>query len=238
MGGESVNKKMNLMTWNTSLYSELISPKDNPKFKLIINYVKTYLEKENSIVFLQEIPYCSRETWKEHPLFSELIRIFTEKDYKVGYNIFSINQIMMTIAIYKADSTQLKNKKAYPNEKATNREYAVSFNDLLILGIHAKNGKDNEAYLESLNSEADIVLGDFNAGDYTDSKNRHIFNKILQKHICICNMPTRVDEKTGKRTCIDHVLVRDNLVTKCSNLIVHEDISYSDHFPISFEITL
>lgn len=235
---EIIRKRLNVLAWNTALYNESTFNEKNEKFGQVIKYVKRHLEKENPIAFLQEIPYVSKDTWKKHSLFLELLKEFPEDRYNIRYNIFTEKQIMMTVAISIKDNTGLTDEKIYSNEKASNREIAVLFNDLNILGIHAKNGTENKAYLESLPDEADIILGDFNAGNYSDSENSAVFNNILKEHVCICNMPTRVDPNTKKRTCIDHVFVKRNLVSKCSKLIVDEDIEVSDHFPLSFEIML
>ena len=118
-----------------------------------------------------------------------------------------------------------------------NRAIAVKFNGISFLSIHAQNDKDNKPYLEALPSETDFVLGDFNAGNYPDSENRETFNEILKDYICICNMPTKIN-KNGRRTCIDHIFVKKEKVTRCANLIVHEEIQLSDHFPITFEFNL
>ncbi|MEY8391877.1 hypothetical protein AALA98_10965 [Lachnospiraceae bacterium 45-W7] len=116
--------------------------------------------------------------------------------------------------------------------------------DFVILGLHAsaKNGEDNRNYLQSIKGNADIIVGDFNAGDYLESENRDIFNSILENHVCICNSPTkRVLSKGGKlirKTCIDHVFIRQCCVTKCSELKIHENILYSDHYPITFKFDI
>ena len=69
-----------------------------------------------------------------------------------------------------------------------------------------------------------------------------IFNSILENHVCICNSPTkRVLSKGGKlirKTCIDHVFIRQCCVTKCSELKIHENILYSDHYPITFKFDI
>ena len=89
---------------------------------------------------------------------------------------------------------------------------------------------------------ADIIVGDFNAGDYDQYPYWKIFRSILESHVCICNMPTKVIfSSTGellRKSCIDHVFVRRELVSKCSCMKVHEDITFSDHYPITFGIGL
>ena len=55
-------------------------------------------------------------------------------------------------------------------------------------------------------------------------------------------MPTKEirdkEKNLIRKSCIDHVFVHEKYVTHCSNLVVHEDIKLSDHYPITFEIEL
>lgn len=220
---------------------------DHERFDKVVNQIKEYLEKENSIAFLQQIPYKIKDesSWLVHPLFDKLQKRFSELNCNIFYNN-TFNKgyvIMMTIAIVSnkgdnEDRAALANEEIYPNGEPTNRECAILYKKLNILGIHAKNGKDNKRYLKMLNGQADIILGDFNAGNYKEAENRFTFNSILQEHICICNTPTRIDPRSNRRTCIDHVFVREEDVTKCANLVVHEEVMLSDHFPITFEVII
>ncbi|PKM56428.1 MAG: hypothetical protein CVU98_11345 [Firmicutes bacterium HGW-Firmicutes-3] len=223
--------KINILTWNTSLYLEKTNEPISEKYSSFANIVKKHLEKDNSIAFLQEIPYVSNETWQKHSLFNKLNSDFSNDKYDIEYNITSKNQIMMTVAITRKG--EMKRNNAMIND---NRTISIEFNGLHFTGIHAKNGADNKKYLNAIdNNDADIILGDFNSGNYLESENRDTFNQILKEYICICNMPTKIT-KTGRRTCIDHVFVREEMVTNCSNLIIHEEIKLSDHFPVTFEI--
>lgn len=125
----------------------------------------------------------------------------------------------------------------------TNRECFVKVGDSYTLyGLHLHSGKMNEQELQTLKEiDADIFLGDFSSGDYEECQNRKTFCSILKNYVNICNMPTKEVWKKAvdgdmlvRKTCIDHVFVRRELVTKCSNLIVHDDIKISDHYPITF----
>jgi len=221
--------KICIMTWNTSLYVEKTISPICRKYKSIVNVVKGQLEKENSIAFLQEIPYCSNETWEEHTLYCALKKDFPADEYDIKFTVSSKKQIMMTIAIAKKNTIE-SNNTAYND----NRTISVKFKELELMGIHAKNGNQNKDYLKSLNnSNAHIILGDFNAGDYKKSENKDVFNGILKGHTNICNQCTTVFD-----TSIDHVFVHNDIVSKCSNLIVHKEIKCSDHFPITFEINI
>lgn len=229
--------RLNIMTWNTGITENL---DDELKCAQIFNYIGNFLKKENSIAFLQQIVYKDpNNDWKRHPIYDRLKEKFDEKDYFMEF--YQKSTFMMTVAITKKDNALCTlDDEFYPINRPRNRAIAVKFNDISFLAIHAENKKDknedkNKLYLNALHGQADVILGDFNAGNYLEAENRSIFNQILKEHICICNMPTRVD-KSGRRTCIDHVFVRENMVTKCCNLVVHEDISFSDHFPVTFEI--
>lgn len=245
---------LNIMTWNTGITESKEKHLEN-----IIKYIKDYLEKDNSIAFLQQFPFkiykknTHPKDWEISPQYNRLIEVFSESDYKILANTFYKEGgiVMMTVSITKNMRSYVGelDKDSYPEYFQTSRESAVSFckkgsspkkESLLdILGIHARNGKDNQVYLNNLNNvDVGIVLGDFNAGDYLESENRAVFNNILKGYVCICDTATRVYKRSGKRTCIDHVFVKDALVTKCGNLIVHEDICFSDHFPISFTLQL
>lgn len=232
-------ERINIMTWNTGM-TEWNNNVDNSKrYKEIVNHINEHLKKVNSIVFLQQIPYKIKEnsTWREHPLFNMLQKDFS--NYDILYNTYNKGYvIMMTIVIAAKNSAVPAKKEIYPNNTPTNRECAVMYSGLNILGVHAKNGEGNKRYLEDINGQADIILGDFNAGNYMMSENKFTFSCILKGHVNICNMPTRVDPQSGRRTCIDHIFVRENLVIRCSNMIVHEDIKLSDHFPLTFEMDI
>lgn len=223
--------KLNIMTWNTAITENL---EDEQKCNQIINYIEDFLEKENSIAFLQQIAFKDpNNNWKMHSVFRRL-----KENYLIEF--YKKSTFMMTVAITKKNNFLYPlEDEFYPINRPKNRAVAVKFNDISFLAIHAendaKNADVNKSYLCSLHGKADVILGDFNTGNYLEAENRITFNQILKEHICICSMPTKVTE-TGRRTCIDHVFVRENMITKCCNLIVHEDVLLSDHFPMTFEI--
>lgn len=224
------------MTWNTGLYTEKTRIPICKRYTEIISIVKEYLSKCDSLCFLQEIPYFSNETWKEHTLFLELKKDFPEKDYDMKYNLTSKKQIMMTVAIArKGVIKEIKNSSFN-----TNRTLTIKYADIKITGVHADNGANNRKYLENLDRcDSEVILGDFNAGNYDGCENRATFNRILKEYIGICNTATRVDPNNKRRTCIDHIFVKNKFVTSCANMIVHENTEFaklSDHFPLTVEI--
>ncbi len=220
---------INVMTWNTGITEVLF---DYNKCNDILSYVDDFLKKENAIVFLQQIVYKDpRNSWVKHEIYNMLL----EKIEKYSIKFYSKSSFMMTVAIASGHSFRKLDDCFLPVGRPKNRSIAVEFNNISFLGIHAENGKENKPFLENIMGKADVILGDFNAGNYLKSDNREIFNEILNEYVCICNMPTKITE-SGRRTCIDHVFVKEDIITKCSNLIVHEEIKLSDHFPITFEI--
>ena len=223
--------KLNIMTWNTGITENLNNVE---KCRQILNFIVEFLKKENSLVFLQQIVFKDpNNNWEEHRIFTELKEKFNN-GYTMKY--YKKSTYMMTIAITKTEKNKPLNyldNGYYPIDTPLNRAIAVEYLGISFLGIHAENGNKNQKYLNSLHGKADIILGDFNAGNYLESENRYTFNQILKEHACICNLPTK--ETSSRRTCIDHIFVRQDMITKCSNVIVHEEIKLSDHFPVSFE---
>lgn len=238
---------MKIMTWNTALT-------EGSDATAVINYVKEFLDKEDdAIAVLQQIPYKipdesldGDEKWRnaiKHPSYKQFDKTFPEAKYTVSKNTtFNNGRIVMLTAIVTRMQCE-KDAKFI----TTNREAAVQIKgSYSVFGVHAKYGDDNKSYLIGLNSkEADIILGDFNAGDYyldenVPFENRDTFKSILKDYVCICNMPTKeVKNKKGeliRKTCIDHVFVKSSIVDKCSSLKIHEDIKISDHYPITFYI--
>lgn len=235
---------MRIMTWNTALT-------EGSDATAVFNYVKEFLDKGDAIAVLQQIPYKipnkKEEKWDEkwrkaieHPSYTQFVRTFPEDKYIVSTNTaYNSGCIVMLTAI--VTQMQCEQEALFTT---TNREAAIQIKDSYsVFGVHAKNGEDNKPYLIGLNSiEADIILGDFNAGDYycydnIPCENRDTFKSILKDYVCICNMPTKEVIENGilkRRTCIDHVFVKSAFVQKCTSLTIHEDIKISDHYPITF----
>lgn len=65
----------------------------------VLNFVQGFLELNNSITFLQEIPYVSNDDWKEHKVFGKIKKTFPDDKYKIVYTLTSKKQIMMSIAL-------------------------------------------------------------------------------------------------------------------------------------------
>lgn len=228
-------KEICILTWNTQLYEQgniiegHIKEIDMCNFVSITEFIKEHLKKDNSIAFLQEIPYCCNITWKEHPLYTKFRELFAQYEYDIKFNITSSKQIMMNVVISKPNTLILD-----PSSWNDNRTISVQYEEMKMMGIHAKNGKNNKNYLIELsNHTAHVILGDFNSGNYYKSENRLAFNNLFKQHTCICNENTTI-----YGTPIDHIFVDNNILPKCTKPIIHSKIKYSDHFPITFKISI
>ena len=231
--------KIKIMTWNTALTeawnTALTEGSNVKKVRNVLNHIKDFLDEDNTIAVLQQIPFKDpHKGWAESASYKLFVEAFPEAEYKV-FNEWG-NAIMYTIIVTKMENVV----EAF---KTSNREVAVCVDrSIVIYGLHARSREDNESYLQSLNSvQADILLGDFNAGDYAECENKLTFTDILKNHVCICNKPTK-EVRNGnsviRRTCIDHIFVKRELITRCSEPCVREDIKYSDHYPIIFSIEI
>ena len=226
----------NILNWNTAL------TEDNRYLDEIVEYIREYLNTENAIAILQQIPYKDHSNnWEYHYVYNRLKETFPESEYtwKMNNSFNNGYIIMQTVLITKIKIIKECGASIYPNAEATNREVAVYVDDKFsILGIHARNGKDNLTYIQRINSGADIIVGDFNAGDYNEYTYCKEYRKILDSHVCICNMPTKeIYSSNGellRKSCIDHIYIRRNMVTKCENMVVHNKVKFSDHYPITF----
>lgn len=237
---------VNIMTWNTRLYEYGnkvgIQTKeiDADLFASIIKLIDEHLERENAIAILQEVPYWCNITWKKHELFKKFEDHYTEDQYTVIYNISSQCQIMMTIVIAKKgviefDDERIKNKnKDYCNRFVS---FKVKNADLYVLAVHQK---DNVYASDKLNKDKpNIILGDFNAGDYTKEnesdqfqKNRDNYKTLLaQGYTDICDGQITTDYETP----IDHILIDDKNVDKVKKLDIVRD-GLSDHYRITLEL--
>lgn len=224
-----------VLNWNTGL-----TEKEDYGFE-ILQYVKNFLTEEKTIAVRQQIPYKTKSSegqWVLSDFYIRFLDLFPQEKYNVTHNT-KYNDgyiLMLTVIVTQIDTLSVSNN-VYPNEVPTNREAAI-YNEFTLLGLHAKNGKDNLSYIKSINGNADIIVGDFNAGDYPEYIHWKFFKTILPTHVCVCNVPTkRIESKCGeliRETCIDHIYIRRTMVTRCINVIVHREIEWSDHYPITF----
>lgn len=257
---------LSIMTWNTQLYEygnmiaekKSVKPIDYIKCNEIIRTVKAHVEKrENAIAVLQEIPLRSNITHSEHIIFTLLCAAFPEKDYTILYNVNEMvrNQIKTTVVISK-NSLIMKDKEGINSNTENYCNCFVSFliKDYKILAVH-QSLKNGGFIYDRIDSEyrPDIILGDFNIGNYTKKneseefqKNREKYKKFLESgYVDICNgQKTRkqvFDNRFVYETPIDHILVRaDNpdIIYDYKNVNIDNYNNNSDHYPIYCEIEI
>lgn len=230
-----------ILNWNTALTEKVTNISD------ILQFVKNFLDGENTIAVLQQIPCkvkAANAKWTYSESYNKFLNTFPEKEYMIISNETYNNGyvFMQTVIVTKVKVSPCDNS-IYIDGTPTNREVGIVIeNKFSLLGLHAKNGKDNLPYIKSINGMADVIVGDFNAGDYQEYKYWEQFRSILSSHVCICNLPTkRIENSMGeiiRETCIDHIFVKRELVTQCDNVKVHKNITFSDHYPITFTIKI
>lgn len=242
--------KLNIMTWNTQLYEQgnkignNKKPIDKTKFMTIINLVKEHLEKENSIAFLQEIPYCNNITWNEHELFTEFKDIFQENYYDVVWNVESKKQIMMTVAIAKNGIIN-RDIDGYKDNRCVSVTVKYNLSDIKIMGIHAKNMSKTKGHLNKIKkkfpSYYNIILGDFNAGNYLKNNESSIFKENRESYLAFAEGYIDVCQgqaTTQYSTPIDHILIKNTNRRLNYPFKIFNEINSSDHFPITCDIKL
>lgn len=234
---------INLMSWNTALYEfnntsfNKKSGLDNESFSKVYERITEHLNKENAVAVLQEIPFKSNANWKEHPIFTKVKEGFPADQYDFLYNLSTKNQIMMTVVVAKRGI--IKNN---PNGINTNRFVSFNIKDISLVGIHSKNAHQLREALQNIkDNRPDIIIGDFNAGNYylndkdKDDEiavNRNNYLLLTEGYIDLCQGKVT----TKYNTYIDHILIKSNheflSKCKCMNVNVDNNVKLSDHFPI------
>ncbi len=243
-------REINFMTWNTQLYEmgnrlnnkHAVKEIDGQMYDAVISKVKEFLKSEiNAIAILQEIPF-KRNTreFKEHELFGKFLKSFPEDKYVMLYNISTNNQIKMTVVLANKTGPE---ELIYLKNDRLNNNICVSFGikdlNLYIIGVHSHNAEELLVWLQE-SGFPDIMLGDFNSGDYTkwrvDDKfeyNKANYNKLKLGYTDMCAGQIT----TLYKTPIDHVLIKDELTKKyqCKDAEIIKD-NISDHYPIYFKL--
>lgn len=255
-------REVDFLTWNTQLYEmgnrlnekQSVKEIDMQTFESVINKVKVFFDSKNeAIAILQEIPFkCNIDGFNEHILFKEFFKSFPDDKYVMLYNISSENQIKMTVVLAKRLDLE---ESIYRKNNKLNNNMCVSFGikdlDLSIIGVHPHNSKELLKWLQ-VYGFPDIMLGDFNAGDYKkrceDSEfkvNRDDYKKLLSEYTDICNgqITRRIVFSNGKvyETPIDHILIKNSSdftnKYQCKNVnIAKTEDNESDHYPIYFKL--
>ncbi len=248
--------KINLMTWNTQLYeygniiarNKPVRPIDYTRCNEVIKVIKEHIDKkDNAISVLQEIPLRSNITNSEHIIFTLLCDAFPEKDYTIIYNLNETirNQIKMTVVISKKNLI----KKDEKGINSSNEDYCSCFVSFMaccvqVLAVHQslnKGGFVNDKIISVYTP--DIILGDFNAGNYKKRKESADFKYNRQQYLTLLGEGYK-DICKGKNTTIyktpiDHVLIKNTIKDEnVKKVTIDNSIQASDHYPIYCEITL
>ena len=230
---------------------------DMSTFNIVVEKVKKFLDSKNeAVAILQEIPFkCNIDGFKEHILFHKFLEFFPDDKYDMYYNVSSEKQIKMTVVLAKKIGSE---KLICRKKEELNNNMCVSFGikelDLSIIGVHPHNVNELLKWLQK-SGFPDIMLGDFNAGDYKkryeDSNfkdNRDNYRKFIleYKYTDICKgQNTRrmvFPNDSVYETPIDHVLIKNSSELEkkyqCNNVeIERNEDNVSDHYPIYFELS-
>lgn len=239
------------MTWNTQLYqygNNLFKQfKLDDGIKILnqeIELIKLHLKKENAIAVLQEIPYKSNITWKEHLIFTELNKFFSPHKYSILYNISNEKQIKMTVVIAEKGLI-LSNPEGLNNNCCVS--FSVNNTDLDVLGLHSHNAFELRGWLSTNKTfRPNVLLGDFNSGNYIKEKNDNSIAINRQNYLFL--LEGFIDLCQGKYTHRIHKTHIDHIFLECtnsfldkhkySNVCIDRSVSLSDHYPIYCNITI
>lgn len=248
------------MTWNidwfrNGKYSEepntyLECDISDSTFDNIVTKIKAFLDKPNSVVFLQEVPYKikTNNKWGVTACYKKFCKDFSDDEYNIHKNDKFCTRY--TVSISKKTDTHIANYKDY-NPK-NNRTIAMQFNDpansnTTILGVHMptgfQKGTDKSKMWDELISftqsfEAPLILvGDFNAYvDCNDKNTRNKYTALLDSGHMEDVVPS--DESTFiGGTPIDHVLIK-NCVSYAIKTEIPENFELSDHKYIEISIEI
>ncbi|NLK91894.1 MAG: hypothetical protein GX273_01985 [Bacteroidales bacterium] len=234
--------KIKFLTWNTQLYEygnmnrkpiEIEPEVYNQGKNIIMNHFSDLSDEEKAIAVLQEIPYKIKKNgkWDLHPVFKKFKKDFTDTDYDIIYH--DGWHIKMTVVIApKGTVSECEGK--------TNLYIPFMINSLQlnVLALHAHNAFEARQWLaEHEDYKPNIMLGDFNAGNYKKSNkdnkiavNRQNYLLLTEGYIDLCQGLYT----TKYRTQIDHILLEniDEFKYKYENVKVNYDVEISDHYPV------
>ncbi len=242
--------KINLMSWNTGLYSygtkdktgKIIKPFEDAPVNEIINVVNKYMESsENPIVVLQEIPFKRKNEnykWEYNKYFKNVQEFVKEKNYRM-FCLDSEEQFHIKMTVIIAKKGFLEETKSIQKSNIF-VPVEIKEKNLRILGVHSHNAFELNEWIK--NKEAynpNILIGDFNAGNYIKLQNdeKIAVNRINYQILSIGYIDACQGKYTTKyNTQIDHILIENsfnfNSEYKLVDAKVDKTITCSDHYPI------
>lgn len=129
-------------------------------------------------------------------------------------------------------------------KKKTNLYIPFKINslELNVLALHAHNAFEVRQWLEQHEDyKPNIMLGDFNAGNYRKSKNDNAIAVNRQNYLLLTEGYIDICQglyTTKYKTQVDHILL-ENLYEfryKYENVKVNYDIDISNHYPVYCDI--
>lgn len=258
----ALERELNILTWNIDWFRNGQRSNGPSKYRIediqkdvmeeIVAFLRGFLEKENPLILLNEMPYRHRgNNWEPLPIREEFFAFFNSCcDIHVQHNGYLLRD---TIAISPKglfDQPLIESDVARAIRK-DNRFVELCFRGVRILGVHMptydpsrdraseiRRAKECWENLSSYSGEADnmIIAGDFNA--FVGCKNAFVdgaFRKLCDDYYDVIPAGSTTYRSGG--TCIDHILLGSGI--DCDfRCVVHQDVRLSDHVPVSLSVKL
>lgn len=253
--------KTEFMSWNTSLYIQgnklegKVEPIDWTLTNSVFNTIGEFIDKQNGIAVLQEIPYkinCAYDNgeavidkWNYHPIFEAFIKRFSHDKYDILYDDSVKYRIIQTVILAKKDRISL-----WPNAKNTNSNYYFMADGMICLGVHSNNAFELRDFIAQNTIRPHMIAGDFNSGNYLLADSKADYRMHINRENFLLLSEGYMDLFQGQRTTnyknckeqrqIDHVLLENSERIynkyKCTSTYVDKNITYSDHYPLKWTI--
>jgi endonuclease/exonuclease/phosphatase family metal-dependent hydrolase len=215
---------INIRTWNVDWFRNgkrtgedwkyCIEDCDINVYNGIVREIKSFLDKESAVVFLQEVPYQIKQgsQWLECDYHKKLYEDFPSDKYEIAENTSDYVK-RCTIAIFKK-GVFVKNTGIY--KPCNNRTISLKYGNITLLGVHMptnfrRNDSEDNMWLELIDfvkeakNEKLIIAGDFNS--YIGCKEKLTEKRFLElcrlaKDIVPDDIPTFIGG-----TPIDHIFL-------------------------------
>lgn len=254
-------KKIKLLTWNTQLYEygnreNKTIEQGKEQYNKIKHDIENHLnieENQKSIAVLQEIPYKIKNgcKWEFNPIFTQFIKDFPTEKYDLLYLADTVQKkywhIKMIVVIATKDTIEAVKFKDESNIYTPFVIKDLKKGRVLALHAHANAPFETRQWLnENSEFKPDIIIGDFNAGNYRKAEaekdaeiaaNRHNYQLLSDGYLDLCNGKCT----TRYNTQIDHILIKniaDKPIFRYENVYVDTDNNKSDHYPIYCDIII
>ena len=229
--------EFNIMTWNVDWFRNgkrseqenqyCVNDCSDEAYGKIIGIVKQFLEEENAVVFLQEVPckYIKDNRRYEHPLYAQLLKDFPKKDYDIFMNNNGRSCCLRyTLAISKKGVYAVNNTTFCPYNNKTvqvpknNRIISVKKDPIVLFGVHMPVLKNNKTDIDNIKNikmwddiiqyaqqvKNLIIAGDFNAYEGCISKETEEKYRSLLTSMQEC---VPANKKTFGNNRIDNILI-------------------------------